>query len=108
MSDSLVTVRFDACRTNSNPSTTSVPLVLRPNEMENEVSDSSSSSGDSAPLIIMPPPPRSDYYDAASGLNNPSNVRNLKDILDFTTKMTDNEDDVLDITLDHEVITSDA
>lgn len=55
--------------------------------------DSISSSGQTPPplAMIMPPlpadGPESDEA-AARGLENPSSVRNLKDILKFTTEMT--------------------
>lgn len=70
---------------------------------------SSRNSDDTTPMMIMPPPPsttKNDLTDGASGLQNPSNVRNLKDILKFTTQMTDtsaNNVETIDLTFAEEV-----
>ncbi|VVC44175.1 Armadillo-type fold,Armadillo-like helical,Nucleotide exchange factor Fes1 [Cinara cedri] len=76
--------------------------------MENEAGASSSSTDFSAPLSIMPPPPTSsvtnlienDGTQASGGIDVPSNVRNLRDIMKYSTEMTNVSDDsVIDLTL---------
>lgn len=73
---------------------------------------SSCNSNDTTPMMIMPPPPpppstaKNDRCDGASGIHNPSSVRNLKDILKFTTQMTDTSNDnveTIDLTFADEV-----
>lgn len=89
--------------------------------MENEAGASSSSGNDysaaplivSPPLSIMPPPPSSSATNftenvgeqASGGIEVPSNVRNLKDIMKYSTQMTDVSDDrVIDLTFSEEVL----
>lgn len=82
--------------------------------MEDQPGGSSSGYGsyNAVQLIIPPPPSQSENAnandDGASGITNPSSVRNLKDILKYTTQMTSiaakNEaNGIIDLTLAEEV-----
>lgn len=89
-------------------------------DMENEASGASStpSSGNdccSAPPSIVPPPRPSssavaiiegnDGEQASGGIDVPSNVRNLKDIMKYSTQMTDvSDNNVIDLTFSEEVL----
>lgn len=58
--------------------------------MENGTGDSPSSNNGASLAMIMPPPLKVENggSEVAAELENPSSVRNLKDLLNFTTKMT--------------------
>lgn len=80
--------------------------------MEDQPSGSSSGYGSYNAVQLITPPPSSQIEnanaDGASGITNPSSVRNLKDILKYTTQMTNistkNEaNGVIDLTLAEEV-----
>lgn len=82
--------------------------------MEEQPGGSSSGYGSyNAVQLIIPPPPSQNENsntndDGSSGIANPSSVRNLKDILKYTTQMTNiaakNEaNGIIDLTLDDEV-----
>lgn len=74
--------------------------------MENKTVNASNSSNDSALMVI---PTKNDVpcdnSDDTVGLENPNKVRNLKDILKFTTQMTNpsNENENNDLKFTEEV-----
>lgn len=86
--------RFDRARDNILFARVFFFLRTADSAMDNDAGNSPS-SGPSPPAMIMappPPPPRpdGDCSGTGAGLENPSGVRNLKDILKLTTEMSAN------------------